>query len=70
MNKLTVNKVLLGDDIGGLADQLTADNFNPDSIILIGREGDQFRIRHNCSNNAELLGILITASESMRLNYG
>ena len=66
--EVTINKIWLGDDLGTLADDLTADGFMPASLVIIGFAGNTVRIRHNCHNLAELVGILTVSLETVGIN--
>lgn len=65
----TVNQILLGDEVGKLVNELLAGGFQPQSLVIVGLSGDTVRVRHNCRNLAELLGILSAVVDNVRIGY-
>ncbi len=67
----TIAQVLLAGDINELAGNLIDSGFKPESLILIGQDASGIiRIKHNCRNRAELVGILTLGLSGISAYYG
>ncbi len=62
----TIQAVLLGDDFSGLLDELSAGGFVSERLILIGVNGDAFKVvTSGDMSRAEALGVMTLALDEI-----